>query len=223
MLDYLSLLADLQDRFRVSIPADLSVAVPTCGDWTARELVRHLTDVHRWAAGMARGANDWVEGPDNDLSARYAEAARLLRDTLAELGPDAPGKTLNGPGPASFWHRRQVHETLIHLYDLRAPQALDVTDVPAEAWADGVDEVVGMFYPRQIRLARTEPVSYAVRLVALDVPLAWTLGDGEPVATVTAPARQLDLYLWGRVGRTAVTVDGDEAALAATMATALTP
>jgi uncharacterized protein (TIGR03083 family) len=222
-IDHLSLLADLQHRFHSSIPADLDVAVPTCGEWTVTDLVQHLADVHRWAGGMARGVNDWVDGPTDNLADRYAAEAAVLLDTLKALDPAAECKTLNGPGPVSFWHRRQVHETLIHLYDLRTPLALEVNGVAPEVWADGVDEVVTMYYPRQMRLGRTGPVPYAVRLAALDLPLSWVLGDGEPVATVTAPSRELDLFLWGRVGLAQVSTSGDDAKLAETMALAITP
>lgn len=223
VLDYVPLLGDLQRRFHSSIPADLDVAVPTCGDWTAKELVQHLADVHRWAAGMARGVNEWQEGPDHGLATYYEACAAMLRDTLAEVGPDARAETLIGPGPASFWHRRQVHETLIHLYDLRTPLALEVDGVAAALWADGVEEVISMFYPRQVRLGRTDPVPHPVQFVASDVPSTWTLGEGPPVATVTASARELDLFLWGRIGLAHVTTAGDDAKLAETLRTKLTP
>ncbi|BBH16275.1 hypothetical protein Back2_05620 [Nocardioides baekrokdamisoli] len=222
-IDYLPLLAELQHRFHSSIPADLDVAIPTCGDWTATELVQHLADVHRWAAGMARGVNEWEEGPTEGFANYYEACARLLRETLAEVGPDAPAKTLVGPGPASFWHRRQVHETLIHLHDLRTPLALGLDGVPAEVWADGVEEVVSMFYPRQVTLGRTEPVPYPVEFVASDIGTRWQLGDGAPVATVTAPARELDLFLWGRIGLAHVTTAGDESKLAEALTRKLTP
>lgn len=222
-LDFLPLLVELQQRFHASIPADLDVAIPTCGDWTAHHLVRHLADVHRWAAGMARGVNEWEQGPEEELSGYYRACADLLYDTLVEVGPDAEAKTLVGPGPASFWHRRQVHETLIHLYDLRTPLALETDGVPAEVWADGVDEVVSMFYPRQVDLGRTEPVPYPIAFSASDVGRTWILGDGDPVATVTAPARDVDLFLWGRIGLARVSVTGDEQKLAESLGRKLTP
>lgn len=222
-LDYLTVLADLQERFHASIPADLDVAIPTCGDWTAKELVQHLANVHRWAAGMARGVNEWEEGPEEGLANYYGTCATLLRTTLAEVGPEAPAKTLNGPGPASFWHRRQAHETLIHLYDLRQPLALVVDGIDAPVWADGVDEVVSMFYPRQVRLERTQPVPYGIELVASDLGTRWALGSGEPVATVTATARELDLFLWGRLGLAHVRTHGDDVRLAETLRTKFTP
>lgn len=222
-LDFLPLLADLQQRFRSSIPADLGVAIPTCGDWTAKELVQHLADVHRWAAGMARGVNEWLEGSEDDLATYYEACAALLRNTLAEVGPGAPAKTLAGPGLASFWHRRQAHETLIHLFDLRTPLALGIDSIPADLWADGVDEVIRVFYPRQIALGRAQPVPYPVAFVASDLGVTWTLGEGPPVATVTAPARELDLLLWSRIGLAAVRATGDEARLAETLRTKLTP
>lgn len=222
-IDYLPLLEELQRRFHASIPADLDVAIATCGDWTARELVRHLADVHRWAAGMARGVNQWEEGPQDGLAGYYRACAESLRETLADLGPDAPATTLLGPGPASFWHRRQVHETLIHLYDLRTPLALDVDGVAADVWADCVEEVVSMFYPRQITLGRTDPVPHAVEFVASDVGAGWAVGDGTPVATLTAPARELALFLWGRIGLARVRTAGDEATLAEVLRTKFTP
>jgi uncharacterized protein (TIGR03083 family) len=221
--DFLPLLAELQQRFHASIPADLDVAIPTCGDWTAKQLVQHLADVHRWAAGMARGVNEWEQGPEDGLANYYRACADLLYATLTEIGPDAPATTLVGPGPASFWHRRQVHETLIHLYDLRTPLALETDGVAADIWADGVDEVVSMFYPRQVNLGRTEPVPYAIDLTATDVGRTWVLGDGGSVASVKAPARDLDLFLWGRIGLGRVSVDGDDTKLVETLRTKLTP
>ena len=222
-LDHLAMLAELQQRFHASIPADLDVAIPTCGEWTAKELVRHLADVHRWAAGMARGTNEWLEGPDEGLAHYYDASATLLRETLIELDPDAPAKTLNGPGQVSFWHRRQLHETLIHLYDLRTPLALEVDRVPTPVWVDGVDEVITMFYPRQVRLGRTESVPHPVEFTASDVGRSWLVGDGDPIASVSAPARDLDLFLWGRLGLAHVTTSGDEVALAEALRTKLTP
>jgi uncharacterized protein (TIGR03083 family) len=222
-LDYLPLLADLQQRFLSSIPTALNVGVPTCGDWTAGDLVRHLADVHWWAAGLARGVRETAEEPSDGLDSYYSACAAFLRETLAEVGPDAPAKTLDGPGVASFWYRRQVHETLIHLVDLRGALGLAVEGVPPEVWADGVDEVVSMFYPRQVRLERCQPVPHAVELVASDVGTAWTLGDHAPVATMTATSQELDLVLWGRLGLTHLTVDGDADRLAETLITPLTP
>ena len=51
----------------------------------------------------------------------------------------------------SFWHRRQLHETLIHLWDLRTAGGLDLVVEPM-LWADTVDEALTVMHPRQVRL-----------------------------------------------------------------------
>ena len=65
--------------------------------------------------------------------------------------------TLVENGPASFWHRRQTHETLVHLWDLRTAGGLDLS-VDPRLWADTVDEVVTVMQPRQERMGRMEPL-----------------------------------------------------------------
>jgi uncharacterized protein (TIGR03083 family) len=238
-IDYLPLLARLQAAFLADVrDADLAARVPACGRWRVRNLVEHLARIHHWAAAQARRSRETPLGRGPfDLAELYAGCAAELRETLAELGPDAEASTLLGRGPASFWHRRQVHETLVHLHDLRAasvgavPGAVD--DVAPEVWADMVDEVVTMFQPRQVRLGRMEPLARTVALTASDVGRTWVLGghedgrpDGEqPAAAVIGPARGLALVAWRRLTpeQAGVVVDGDRAALDDALAARITP
>ncbi|ACZ31220.1 protein of unknown function DUF1503 [Xylanimonas cellulosilytica DSM 15894] len=245
---YLAQLARLQSAFAaMAAGTDPGAVVPGLGDWQVRELVAHLAGVHRWAGGMAEGDPARDDEPDvagldaAALSAVYAEHAAGLLAVLERLGPDAAAITLTGPGPASFWFRRQVHETLVHLGDLAAartgawtPDVLDgVVALDDGLWADGVDEIVTMFEPRQVRLQRIAPLEH---LVALQDPAggaSWVLGaheDGRspadsPVATVTGDARSLDLVLWGRVAPDAagIVIDGDAAAVEAALGAGITP
>lgn len=243
-LDHLSWLARLQEAFAADVAgADPAAPVPACGEWRVRDLVEHLGYIHHWAAGQACRVPETSlgDGP-YDLVPYYAAHAAEVRETLAELGPDAESWTLVGTGPASFWRRRQVHETLVHLHDLRAARTgsgpdvatLAPIDVPAELWADSVDEVVHMFVPRQVRLGRAEPPAAPVRLEASDLGWSWTLdgttrdggGTGpDPVVTVRAPSRELTLLLWRRLtpDEAGVELAGDAAVLDALLATALVP
>ncbi|HEY0185881.1 MAG TPA: maleylpyruvate isomerase family mycothiol-dependent enzyme [Cellulomonas sp.] len=243
--DLLDVLASVQRSFATLLDeADLDAPVRACGTWTVTELALHLGGVHRWAAGMARGTDgDDVEptGPRERtaLLAFYREQADTLRATLRELGPDAPALTLVGPGPAAFWHRRQVHETLVHLHDLAdAAGRPHPVDDPT-LWADTVDEVVTVMAPRQVRLGRTDAPGRPVGLRATDGAAGrWLLdglgpcgtlprGAGSAVAPVevAGPARSLALLLWGRtqVDDPALTVTGDRAVLDAVLARPLTP
>ena len=238
MDDHLALLGRLQDAFLADVlEADPRAPVPACGRWRVRNLVEHLARIHHWAAAQARRRHESPLGRGPfDLAPFYAEHAAELRATLAELNPDARAWTLlESDDPRStvgFWHRRQLHETLVHLHDLRAATGRDVADVAPAVWADTVDEVVTVVHPRQVRLGRADPLDAPVALVATDAAASWLLGardDGaRPAVRVTAPARELALVLWGRAAPDpdrvpGLTVDGDTDALRAALGGRITP
>ncbi|GHS89243.1 hypothetical protein AGMMS50218_15060 [Actinomycetota bacterium] len=232
-LDHLAALAVAQDAYLgLLADADPEAAVPTCGDWRVADLTAHLAGVHWWAAAMALGLDLDAEpsaGP-RDVPALvrvYAWAASHLRGTLAELDPASPALTLLGPGPAGFWRRRQLHETLVHLTDLAVALGVaDAADLDPVWWADTVDEVVTVTQPRQVRLGRMRALDAGVHWSATDTGDDWLLGPADAVAaTVRGPARELALTLWGRVQPTdpRLRVDGDAGALARVLAEPLTP
>jgi len=226
-LDHLAVLVDLQAQFLATIPeVDPTTRVPWCGDWRVEDLIVHLADIHHWAAAQARRQEETPLGRGPFvLTDLYRSCATELRETLLELDPDAPSWTLVGDGPASFWRRRQTHETLVHLWDLRTAGGLELTVDPV-LWADTVDEVVTVMQPRQERLGRMEPLPAPVALLATDTDREWLLGgDGKPAVRVRGTASELALLLWGR--RTpddeGLRVDGDRAALNDALSRRLTP
>lgn len=244
--EHLVVLARLQAGFRAAIgAADPAAPVPACGDWTVRELVEHLAEIHHWAAALARAEEEPgspAVGPD--LAEHYGEHAAALHATLTALGPDArsrilPGLTPDGHGPSSFWARRQVHETLVHLHDLGAAAAgaagLGLAAAEPEVWADTVDEVVTVMQPRQVGLGRMAPLRHPVLLVADDVPGArsWVLGfpdpdrarEVAPDVLVSGTAEALALVLWRRLtpAEAGLTVMGDRKDLDAALGQKLVP
>lgn len=226
--DLLTVLGGLQDDFLTTIPrVDPTTRVPWCGRWRVTDLVVHLSRVHHWAAAQARRTQETPLGRGPFvLEDLYATCAAELRRTLAELGPDAVAWTLAENGPASFWHRRQTHETLVHLWDLRTAGGLGLAAAEPALWADTVDEVVTFMQPRQVRMGRMEPLPAPVGLVADDVGRSWSLGGTtRPCATVTGPAEALALLLWGRTtsADARLTVGGDAAALDDALTRRLTP
>lgn len=228
-LDHLDELIGAQAQFLATIgEVDPATPVPWCGDWQARDLVVHLADVHHWATAKARGIEEEPLAPGSPgLEDRYRRCADELQHTLRELGPDAIGMTLLGPGPASFWRRRQLHETVVHLWDLRTAGGLRL-DVDPAVWADTVDEVVTVMQPRQVRLGRMPRLPSTIGLDASDADQGWLLdsADGGPaVIQVRAPASVLALILWGRRSPDDVEVEisGDREALDAALAQPLTP
>lgn len=228
-LDHLDELVVVQDAFLATIgDVDPATSVPWCGDWRVGDLVEHVARVHHWAAAKARSAREKPLGAGPFvLEDLYRECAAELRDTLVELGPDAIGSTLLGRGPASFWRRRQLHETLVHLWDLRTAGGLGL-DVRPGVWADTVDEVVTVMQPRQVQRHRMARLPSAIELTASDVDRTWrldTADDGPAVVQVRAPASVLALMLWGRRSPddADVEVSGDGGVLRAALAEPITP
>lgn len=231
--DYFVNLAELQAEFAAALKqADPDVPVPSCDDWSVGDLADHLSGVHHWAAAMARDEDEEPLPVPLDLVAHYEAQAAELRETLSALGPEATGRILNGltedgRGPVSFWFRRQVHETLVHLWDIRSALGLSAPEATPELWADTVDEVLTVMYPRQIALKRTRKVVTRIELTATDIDQTWAIGAPNAVqkVSVTGSARDLALLLWGRTSPRAaeLTVTGDEAALAEALSRALVP
>ena len=228
---------------------DLVAPVPSCPGWDLTRLAWHLGGVHRWARGAIVEGHPNTPTPDGPadreaLAAWYREGADLLMDTLRDTDPGTPCWTF-GPKPrtAAFWFRRQDHETSMHAWDADSSQAgsrsgaaagglVYGTGDPVTA-ADGVDEVVEMFFPRQLRLGRIPPLVFSLAVECTDVQGRWVLaGDGtgpasardaEAAATVRGPAGALVLLLWRRIGLDAVTLEGSEDAARAVLDAGLTP
>ena len=214
--------------------ADLDAAVPSCPGWTIRDLGRHLGAVHRWALEIVRTGRpgDEPAGPQEReaLVAWMEQGAAALLDAVRTADPEAPTWTF-GPEPrrASFWSRRQAHETSMHLVDARQSVG-DVHLVDAVMASDGINEVVTVFFPRQVRLGRLPPLAHGIRLTTTDGSReSFVLaGDGtHPAsgihATITGSAADLLLALWGRAGFGPLTVDGDPALVRTVLRSGITP
>lgn len=236
-MDHLAVLGDLQARFlETTRRTDPEVRIPWLGRWTVRSLVVHLSRIHHWAAAQARREQETPLGRGPfDLPVLYEACARELRETLAELDPDARAWTLlddgvpraEQVGTVAFWHRRQVLETLVHLWDLRTAigERLEVDDA---LWLDCLDEVVTVMHPRQVRLGRIAApaarVSFAPDETDAVLEVRGAPADA-PEAVVAGPAEALALIVWGRRGLDAdgVEVRGDRGAAEALLAAGLTP
>ncbi len=211
---------------------DLMAAVPACPGWDLGDLGSHLGVTHRWATAALSSSTPPDEEPPpgrGELPEWFAEGGRRLVRALRDVDPDQPCWGF-GPKPrtAAFWLRRQAHETSVHAWD--AASALgSAARIDARLAADGVDEVATMFYPRQVRLGRREPLGTAVTLTCSDVGSTVVLGEGEPVAEVRAAAELLQLGLWRRlrladlIAAGAVQVIGDERAAVQVLGEPLVP
>lgn len=132
--------------------ADLAATVPSCPDWTLRELAVHVGGAHRWVGEIVRTrAVDEVpddkvpgfEGPDDDdpaaLDAWLAEGAAATAAALREAGPDTEVWAWAWERRTAFWARRMTHDTVVHRADAALAVKVPFTVAP-EVAADTIEE-----------------------------------------------------------------------------------
>jgi uncharacterized protein (TIGR03083 family) len=217
--------------------AELDLPVPSCPGWTVADLVAHLGETHLWAEHCMRLRDPNAPEPDAPatdrarLAAWYAECAGVLVQTLRATDPGSECWTF-GPAPrtAAFWFRRQAHEAAMHRWDLGAALGRDL-GYPDSLAGDGIDEVVHVFFPRQVRLGRMAPLGRSLAVHA-DGLGRWVLaGDGTAGtathldAEIGGPADALLLLLWGRIrlDDPRIELTGDRAAATAVLSAGIVP
>ncbi|MEU5344251.1 MULTISPECIES: maleylpyruvate isomerase family mycothiol-dependent enzyme [unclassified Streptomyces] len=132
--------------------ADLGATVPTCPDWTLRQLAVHVGEAHRWAEHIVRmrvTKNVPVErvahvrGPESDdpaaLDAWLAEGAEKAAETFRSAGADTAAWSWAWEHTAGFWARRMTHETVVHRADAAIAAGVPY-EVAPEFAADAIDE-----------------------------------------------------------------------------------
>ena len=215
--------------------AGLDATVPSCPEWTVRELVRHQGGVHRWALAIVSGprtepwdveldevVGSWPDDPD--LLEWFLEGHGALVTALAQAEPDLACWTfLRAPSSVAMWSRRQAHETPIHRVDAELARGGPVTAVEPPVADDGVDELLRCFITRPGRGLVADPAR-VLGVGCLDTPGSWlvrigpsgvetSLGTGPADCTVTGSATDLYRALWHRKSANALTVDGDRGVL----------
>jgi len=196
--------------------AGLDAITPSCPGWTVRDLVRHVGQVHRWAADHVAEErlteNETLTGwpVDSDLLAWYSDGHADLVKTLTAADPELDcWHFLPATSGLRFWARRQAHETAIHRVDAQLAAGQTVTPFDPVLAADGIDEVLyGFFARRPSKFSSAEPYSFG--LIATDTPRSWlTVVDAEGAHTarligeadceVRGTASDLYLLLWNRL------------------------
>jgi uncharacterized protein (TIGR03083 family) len=241
-MEIASLLAALREQgmrmTKVATLTAIDAPVPTCPDWRLRDLLLHTGGVHRWATTVvkeARTAAIDIDQPydivpelpaDPELVDWFREGLVDLVDAL-ESAPEGLDcwSFMPAPTPKAFWTRRQAHETTIHRIDTEAAAGAS-SGVEAELAADGIDELLTGFLPRNRRLR--SDTERTVRIRTEDAGHEWVVTIGQerprttragehsgPVdATVGGPAADVYLALWNRRSWDCLTVTGDTELLA---------
>lgn len=194
--------------------------VPSCPGWTVRDLTTHLGTIHRWSAATLLSGQR-LQDPEplvtEPIVEWYAGTATALLSALQAVSPEEPVPNFSYVDErAAFWSRRQMHETTVHAVDAAQALGLDEDDwgVEPSVAADGVDEVLQVFFPRMTARGQRPDVRSRIRLVATDMQQSWIVapGDGDlgpPLqlhpsldadGAVSGTAIELYLGLWKRIG-----------------------
>jgi uncharacterized protein (TIGR03083 family) len=217
---------------------------PTCPEWTAADLLWHLTEVHHfWADVLAQAAQ-------TDMDVEAMVRARHVRSTavaellvLREQATDALLEQLDKLDDAeprwSWWEadqtvgftrRMQTFEATMHRVDAELTAGLPIGPIDAEVAAGAVDQVVDVMWGWLPEGATYEPLA-VVEFIASDLDHRWLVevghwlggGSNTPRAvraaagqpTATVTAPALDLALWAWTRGGSVHVTGQPEALAA--------
>jgi uncharacterized protein (TIGR03083 family) len=134
--------------------ADPEMRVPTCPEWTLRDLTCHVgLAYHKSAAIIASRPTGYVpfdavtvdDPPAFDaLGDWLVDGAEQLVEAVADVGPETLTSTWTPDRRAGFWTRRLTHETVVHRADAAfatgAPFEVD-GDLAADGISEGLDLV----------------------------------------------------------------------------------
>ncbi len=173
--------------------ADPTTPVPTCPEWTLKQLFQHVGRGNRWAAQIVaerrnqpldpRDVRDGRPPDDPDAAIDWLNGgAQLMISAVDQVGSDARVWTFNGPRPAGWWIRRRLHEVSVHLADAALALGVDYSPSP-ELAADAISEWVELMAVKSDR--HTPPVEpgRTLHLHATDAGLGptgeWTIVNDE--------------------------------------------
>jgi uncharacterized protein (TIGR03083 family) len=194
-LDTVEAFAAAAERFAVAAAwSDLRAPVASCPGWSTYDLVAHLGNIHAWAATIVETGQRAAEQNDEPRSATkgkvvsswYVGKAEDLYEVLRHTPLDKPcWNFAHGQGPASFWARRQLHETLMHQVDLDGTQGRS-TALDPDVCVDGVDEVLDAMLARMHRRGHVAALTRPVALTADDTGDTWVVAPQGRHATPRA-------------------------------------
>ncbi|MFE6649463.1 maleylpyruvate isomerase family mycothiol-dependent enzyme [Nocardioides sp. NPDC057772] len=250
---YLDHIRSESARFRaVLADTDPTAPVPTAPEWTAADLLWHVAAEvqHFWTyvlesrpAEPTEETYTELERPADasyqDLLARFDELNGRFLETLEQTAPEEPVWSWSNDRTAAFTYRRQAHEILIHRLDAELT-AGTVTPLDPALAADGIDELLDVFYGGKPDWATFAGTDHYVRVDAVDTDtqtwvqlglVSGTRPNGdhledepdisvvsaeeipagtEPDVVIQGPAADLDAWLWRRRDDEGIQVTGDK-------------
>ncbi len=208
--------------------SDLEARVPSCPEWSVRDLAHHLGEVQwYWGENVKAKNADQRAGAeltplpeDADLLAWLGWCGYSLLGALREAGPDAPcWAWWPSPHTSGAVGRHQAQEAAVHRWD--AEGVGDASrPLPAIVAADGVPEFVEIMIG-----ADAAALPGTVTLTATDTGASWQVAGAAAdrsgrVSELRATASDLVLMLYRRLPVPDAAVEGDPMLVAALLSLA---
>jgi uncharacterized protein (TIGR03083 family) len=220
-VDFRAALLDQTQAFGELIRnADPSTPIPTCPDWTIKQLFRHVGRGNRWAAQIIadrrsepldpKEVRDGRPPDEPDAAIEWLNGgAQAIVVAVEQVGSDARVWTFNGPRPAGWWIRRRLHEVSVHLADAALALGADFDPAP-ELAADAISEWVELMVVqadrhsppvergRMLHLHATDPglgPTGEWTIVNDEAGVSWTHDHGKGDVALRGPARDLLLAI----------------------------
>jgi uncharacterized protein (TIGR03083 family) len=241
--EHIRVVADEGQRFAAAARrGSWDQPVAGCPGWDLRDLVRHLSEIHLWAAGnVARRPGSrldledrseltvpWPDlavfwPADDDLVEHYLRTNLNLVHVLESAPADVDAPTfLPAPSPLAMWARRQAHETSIHRFDAESATGTTTGFDPVLA-ADGVSELLYGFYrdlDRPSSRGGAAPVDWnrTMRIHAEDTGDDWFMTVGRQIGAGRVEGGDVDLTVSGTASDLYLSLwnRGDDAAITVT-------
>lgn len=194
-MDFMDAIATESERFIDAIgQTDPLDRVPTCPEWSADDLLWHLTEVHGFWAGVLRdGAQTEADSEAVDAAAptrpdgREAiialfntQTAALLEELARRADTDAAWFWLETAKTVGSTRRMQAHEAVMHRVDAELTAGLEPAPIDPELAADGIAhafEVMWAWWGTLPGFGFVE-VGGPVELVASDLGRRWLAQPG---------------------------------------------
>ncbi|MGH3673898.1 MAG: maleylpyruvate isomerase family mycothiol-dependent enzyme [Pseudonocardiaceae bacterium] len=219
------------------VGADLQQKVPTCPDWTLRQLAEHVGQAQRWATAIITrrltsqpdpGELDVAEAPEDpdELAGWLRAGANGLVNAIRMAGPQTPVWTWAAEQNVGFWARRMAHETAMHRADLNLALGLEFS-LDADLAADAISEWLDLLSLPQaieyrpelaelrgegqiLHLHSTDPgLGQAGEWIVRRMPSGpvWEHGHTKGAVAVRGPVTALLLVLMRRIPAGAAAID----------------
>lgn len=237
--EYLTAIGRESAALAAAADRGLGPDVPSCPGWKVRDVVEHTGVVQRHKEQIVRerwidAGPDRTNPPSSGLIEWFLKGSESLLATLADTDPTIPVFSWYPPDQSvGFWYRRMAHETAIHRVDAELGHGI-VNPIEPELAADGIDEILTVMMEGCPDWATYTTTDQTLTIECQDRPDSWSLrfitwsgtgpesGDDyrdepgflfetvdQPTTVIRGGAGDLDLFLWGRGPKAALTITGD--------------